>query len=60
MEEHKRLKPHFSQAADRLNDRIVRLVGKSALYHDEHNSSHVPAIMTTSLDGATSLNNTDK
>ena len=27
MEEHKNLKPYFSQAADRLNDRILYLIG---------------------------------
>ena len=27
MEEHKNLKPYFSQAADRLNERILYLIG---------------------------------
>lgn len=30
MEEHKRLKPYFSQAADRLDDRICKLIGAAA------------------------------
>ena len=29
MEEHKRLKPFFSQAGDRLNDRITKLIGEA-------------------------------
>lgn len=60
MEEHKQLKPYFSQAADRLNDRVVRLIGRSSLYHDEHGSTQGPAIITTSLDEGASLNGTDK
>ena len=59
MEEHKRLKPFFSQAADRLNDRIVRLIGGSALYHEEHRFN-VPTVMAASLDGGTSMNATEK
>ena len=58
MEEHKRLKPFFSQAADRLNDRILRLIGGSALYHEEHRLN-IPTVMAASLDG-TSLNATEK
>ena len=60
MEEHKRLKPYFSQAADRLNDRIVKLIGgnHSSTFHDEHGNA--PTVMATSLDGGTSLNVTEK
>ena len=60
MEQHKRLKPYFSQAADRLNDRIVRLIGGCSIYHDEHANTLGPTIMATSLDGGTSLNATEK
>ena len=57
MEEHKRLKPYFSQAADRLNDRILRLIGGCSIYQDEHANTLAPTIMATSLDGGTSLMN---
>lgn len=36
MEAHKRLKPLFSQAADRLNDKIVNLIGPNL-----HENSHL-------------------
>ena len=60
MEEHKRLKPYFSQAADRLNDRIIRLIGGCSIYHEEHAHTLAPTIMAASLDGGTSLNATEK
>ena len=57
MEEHKRLKPFFSQGADRLNDRVLGLIGSSKLYHDEHGTAHnASMIIATNA----SMNDTDK
>ena len=47
MEEHKRLKPFFSQAADRLNERIIKLIGGAwglQEQEDPHDKT-MPAIM---------------
>ena len=35
MEAHKRMKPYYSQAADRLNERILKLIGNAyTLQHE--------------------------
>jgi len=39
MEEHKRMKPFFSQAADRLNERILQLIGNDENALDVTSSS---------------------
>ena len=51
MEEHKNLKPFFSQAADRLNERILQLIGT-----DEH---AMDATSTTRLN-KTAINTVDE
>ena len=51
MEEHKRLKPFFSQAADRLNERIIKLIGGAWSLQDDPHDKTMPAIMAQSLDG---------
>ena len=51
MEEHKMLKPYFSQAADRLNERIDRLIIGTMQLTDPN----AAGIMAQSLDGSSSL-----
>ena len=51
MEEHKNLKPFFSQAADRLNERLLQLIGT-----DEN---ALDATSTTRL-GKTAINTVDE
>ena len=50
MEESKHVKPYFSQAADRLNDRINKLIGDAWHYEEEKNQ-----VVITSLDGGASV-----
>jgi len=56
MESHKRLKPFFSQAADRLNDRIkglidTRLFENHDHRHDQSNEKH--EVPVQNIDGIT-------
>ena len=50
MEEHKHVKPFFSQAAERLNDRITKLIGDAYDHEEEKNK-----ILITSVEGGASL-----
>ena len=66
MEEHKRLKPYFSQAADRLDDRICKLIGAAAdkiQYQSanpiEEEDQAAKTINVSSIDGGRSLEGTD-
>ena len=65
MEEHKRLKPYFSQAADRLDDRICKLIGTAAekiqcqsVMPIEEEEQAAKTINVSSIDGGGSLEGT--
>ena len=54
MEAHKRLKPFYSQAADRLNERILKLIGNAYnLQHDDDKQTDLAdaSINVRALDG---------
>ena len=50
MEDHKNLKPYFSQAADRLNDRILYLIGDLDGGHDSNAGTKLGKIGFSSVD----------
>ena len=53
MEEHKRMKPFFSQAADRLNDRITQLLGMEEHALDATSSTRLGRIAIGPVDEST-------
>ena len=50
MEDHKRMKPFFSQAADRLNDRIMQLLGDNEAALDVTSSTRLGKMTINTVD----------
>ena len=53
MEEHKNLKPFFSQAADRLNERILQLIGSDDTAFDATSSTRLGRTAINTVDEST-------
>ena len=53
MEDHKRMKPFFSQAADRLNERIMQLLGETEIALDATSSTLKGRMNISAVDEST-------